>query len=94
MDKPTHKIEFIVSTKAELITEKVNKWLENNKDYSIWAIIPFMSYTSIKDKGALMIGCMIEYEIPNIDIEYTFSQGYVEEPKVEIYNPDKRIEVN
>ena len=52
---------FLVSTKAELITEKVNEWIEANPDVIIWNIVPFMSYTTIKEKGAMMIGCMIEY---------------------------------
>ena len=54
---------FLVSTKAELITEKVNEWIEENPDAEILKIVPFMSYTTIKDKGAMMIGCMIEYNL-------------------------------
>ena len=65
--KPTisrkKKAEFSISTKAELITEKVNTWIEEHPDADIWNIVPFMSYTTIKDKGATMIGCMIEYDI-------------------------------
>lgn len=57
------KTEFLVSTKAELLTEKVNKWIKDNPEADIWNVAPFMSYTSIKDKGSLMIGCMIEYDI-------------------------------
>lgn len=63
MIKRRHMTEFIVSTKAELITEKVNNWIKEHTDADIWNIVPFMSYASIKDKGALMIGCMIEYSI-------------------------------
>lgn len=55
------KIQFLVSTKAESVTNKVNEWLKDNSDVIILKIEPFMSYTSIKDKGAMMIGCMIEY---------------------------------
>ena len=63
MPKNKKRTAFLVSTKAELITDKVNEWMEENPDVDIWNIIPFMSYTSIKDKGAMMIGCMIEYDI-------------------------------
>ena len=56
-----NKTAFLVSTKAELITDKVNEWIEANPDAIIWNIVPFMSYTTIKEKGAMMIGCMIEY---------------------------------
>lgn len=60
--QPTkNKTAFLVSTKAELITEKVNEWIEAHPDVIIWNILPFMSYTTIKDKGSMMIGCMIEY---------------------------------
>ena len=58
-----YKTEFLVSTKAELITEKVNKWIEEHPEYDVIDMIPFMSYTSIKDKGAMMIGCMIKYYV-------------------------------
>ena len=60
------RYEFIVSTKAELITEKVNKWIDEHPEYDIVESIPFMSYTSIKDKGAMMIGCMIKYYVLDI----------------------------
>lgn len=56
------KTEFLVSTKAELITEKVNAWMEEHPDAEIVDIIPFMSYTCIRDKGAMMIGAMVKYE--------------------------------
>lgn len=65
------KTEFLVSTKAEFITEKVNKWIEDHSDDTIIDIIPFMSYTSIKDKGAYMIGCMIQYTEKEIKHEDT-----------------------
>ena len=56
------KTEFLVSTKAELITKKVNKWLEEHPDIEDVEIIPFMSYACIKEQGSMMIGCMIKYE--------------------------------
>lgn len=56
------KVKFFITTRAELATEKVNKWLEENYDHiDVVSIKPFMSYTDIGDKGAYMIGCMIEY---------------------------------
>ncbi len=61
--EPVSKTAFLVSTKAELITEKVNEWIEENPDADISNIVPFMSYTTIKDKGAMMIGCMIKYNL-------------------------------
>ena len=67
--KRTKKVEFITSTKAELLTNKVNRWIEEHPEFDIWEIVPFMSYASIKDKGAMMIGCMIEYEIVTYDFE-------------------------
>lgn len=64
IEKPKKKkTAFLVSTKAELVTEKVNEWIEENPDADIIGIVPFMSYTTIKDKGAMMIGCMIEYNL-------------------------------
>ena len=54
--------KFIISTKADLITTKVNDWLfetTNNDDIvDIVNVQPFMSYAG--DKG-YMIGCMIVY---------------------------------
>lgn len=65
------KVKFFVSTKADLISDKVNDWinemLETNTYFYIKKIDPFMSYTSLpqKDKsvGAYMIGCMVHFEI-------------------------------
>ena len=53
------QIKTFISTKAELLDEKVNKWLEENSDIEWYEIKPYMSYASIKDKGAYMIGCTI-----------------------------------
>lgn len=56
------KVKFFISTKADLATDKVNKWLEENYDkINVISIQPFMSYTDIKEKGAYMIGCMVSY---------------------------------
>ena len=61
------RVQFFVSTKAELLTLKVNKWLDDmyekyGVDFSVDPDIqPVMSYTTIKDKGAYMIGCCINY---------------------------------
>ena len=75
-DDISTKVEFLVSTSATQITEKVNKWMEDNPEKDVFSIIPFMSYTTIKDKGAMMIGCMIQYydykgETPFADIPWT-----------------------
>ena len=64
------RVKFFVSTKAELITDKVNEWLASNEEhiYCIQKIEPFMSYTTVKDKGAMMIGCMVQYyEMTNLE---------------------------
>ena len=66
-EKYTQKVEFIVSTSATQITEKVNKWMDEHPEYDIFDIRPFMSYSTINDKGAMMIGCMIRYYIYNFD---------------------------
>lgn len=56
------KVKFFISTKAELATDKVNEWLEDNYDnIDVMSIQPFMSYTEMKDRGAYMIGCMVTY---------------------------------
>ena len=59
------KVKFLISNKADLATEKVNKWLEENYDHiDVVSIKPFMSYTSDGASGGrlvYMIGCMIEY---------------------------------
>lgn len=53
------KVKFFITTKADLATDKVNKWLEANYDgIDVLRITPFMSYTG--ERG-YMIGCMIEY---------------------------------
>lgn len=56
------QIKTFISTKAELLDEKVNKWLNENQDIEWFEIVPYMSYASIKDKGAYMIGCTIMYD--------------------------------
>ena len=61
------RVQFFISTKAELLTLKVNKWLDEmqekyGEDFSVDPDIqPVMSYTTIKDKGAYMIGCCVNY---------------------------------
>lgn len=66
-DQYKPRVQFFVSSKADILTSRVNAWLdEMNEKYednyfTILNIDSFMSYTSIKDKGAMMIGCMIEY---------------------------------
>ena len=59
------KVEFLVSTKAELITEKVNTWIDAHPEYDVLDIIPFMSYTGVTSKneikGSMQVGCMIKY---------------------------------
>lgn len=54
--------KFFITTKADLLTEKVNKWIQENWD-KVYAVDvkPIMSYTTINNKGAYMIGCVIEY---------------------------------
>ena len=62
------KVKFFITTKADLATEKVNKWLEEHADeIDVMGIQPFMSYAafgsnqSSRDVGGYMIGCMITY---------------------------------
>lgn len=61
------RVKFFVSTKADLLTEKVNKWLdEMEEEYGANFSVetypqPIMSYTTINDKGAYMIGCCVNY---------------------------------
>ena len=65
------RVKFFISTKAELLEEKVNNWIEetekNNQAVVIQKFEPIMSYTTIRSKdrdtGAYMIGCMIHYLI-------------------------------
>lgn len=71
-DNYTHLVKFFVSTKADILTNKVNAWIVEMKkqygyDISIGEVTPFMSYTTIKDKGAYMIGCMVDYVLFNQD---------------------------
>ena len=65
MEEYISQVKFFASTKADLLTDKVNKWLIENQDMFVWCpdIKPVMAFTSIKDKGATMFGCMIEYYI-------------------------------
>ena len=63
------RVKFFNSTKADILTNRVNAWIDEMKKqygYNISIdreIKPFMSYTTIKDKGAVMIGCMVTYVI-------------------------------
>lgn len=57
------RTKFLVSTKGETLTEKTNNWLDEHPEIDVIDIVPFMSYTSINNKGAMMIGCMIKYYI-------------------------------
>lgn len=57
------QIKSFISTKAELLDEKVNKWLEEFPGIYWYEIVPYMSYTSLKDKGAYMIGITIIYKV-------------------------------
>lgn len=61
------KTKFFITNKADLATEKVNKWLEENDDnIDVVSIQPFMSYTGAGNKLIYMIGCMVLYfEIPS-----------------------------
>ena len=71
------RVKFFISTKAELLEEKVNNWIEetekNNQVVVIQAIEPIMSYTTIRSKdrdtGAYMIGCMIHYHLIEEEID-------------------------
>lgn len=65
------KVKFFISTKADLATDKVNKWLEEHEnEIDVVSFQPFMSYTGLNDKGSYMIGCMITYfEIPQVEPE-------------------------
>lgn len=71
------KVEFFISTKADLLSEKVNTWLNEMQNSDQWFEIldiePMMSYTSIRNKdkesGAYMIGCMVRYEIGEVQGE-------------------------
>lgn len=59
--------EFFVSTKAELLTKKVNAWFDEMEErYGVNFSVetypqPVMSYTTINNKGAYMIGCCVDY---------------------------------
>lgn len=61
------RVQFFVSTKADLLTDKVNKWIDEMKEqygdnFSISDNVkPVMSYTTINNKGAYMIGCCVNY---------------------------------
>lgn len=65
------KVKFFITTKADLATDKVNKWLEDNDNHiDVIGIQPLLSYAEIKDTGVYMIGCMITYlEVENEDEE-------------------------
>ena len=80
------KVEFLISTKAVLLTEKVSKRITEleldktaegeNANYDI-DVVPFMSYAG--EKG-YMIGCMIKYKhtccIPDVGIDFGAGMGF------------------
>ena len=69
------KVKFFITTKADIATDRVNKWLEANYDeIDVLRITPFMSYTG--ERG-YMIGCMIEY-LEKLDTSIVI--GEVENP--------------
>ena len=54
-------VQFFISTKATMITDKVNTWLtELEDDIEIDDILPFMSFAG---KEGYMIGCMVKYHL-------------------------------
>ena len=58
------RVKTFVSTKAELLDQKINDWIDHSDDiFSFHLTQPSISYTSIKDKGAYMICCQVKYEI-------------------------------
>lgn len=62
------KVEYFITTRADLLTKYVNDFIKALRNtygdnVSVGEIKPFMSYTSIKDKGAYMIGAQVEYYI-------------------------------
>ena len=68
------QVKFIVSTKVELVNDKINEFLkecyENKAD--VISIQPIMSYTSVgktndRMQGAMMIGAMITFMVPVYD---------------------------
>lgn len=66
-NKYLRRVKFFVTTKADLLTMYVNDWLDEMRgqygdNFSVDPDIqPVMSYTTIKDKGAYMIGCCVNY---------------------------------
>ncbi len=56
------QIKTFITTKAEYLDEKVNKWFEENSPIVWYEITPYLSYTSIKDKGSYMVGCTIIFK--------------------------------
>ena len=57
------KVEFFISTKADLITKRVNDWIAKKEkevgiSFKINDISPFMSFSG--ERG-YMIGCMVRY---------------------------------
>lgn len=64
----SRKVEYFITTRADLLTKYVNDFIKTLRDTygddaTVGEIKPFMSYTSIKDKGAYMIGAQVEYYI-------------------------------
>ena len=66
MDLGKDYVKFFISTKADLVTARVNEFLEElRQKEGIWIVVeitPFMSYAG--EKG-YMIGCMIRYAEEN-----------------------------
>ena len=60
-----------VTTKAELLDEYVNKWIEQHyTEIELYSLTdPTISYTCINGKGAYMITQQIQYEVKFPDPE-------------------------
>lgn len=56
------RIKTFVSTKAELLDEKVNDFIATLPDDSYDISAPCISYTCINGKGAYMICCTVCYQ--------------------------------
>lgn len=58
------RTKTFVTTKAELLDEYINKWIDESDNIVSFHLTPIsISYTTINNKGAYMIAQQIRYEI-------------------------------
>ncbi len=58
-----NKTAFFVSNKADILTKKVNEFLDTLPEFAVFNIEHSISYTSDASRKIYMISCMVWYKV-------------------------------